>query len=93
MPSTLSGGQKQRAAIARAVINAPQILLAAEPTGNVDDELAERLMQMFVDLNRVGTTMIIATHDMRWIERYAAPQLRLEGGGLTIVPPSATTLE
>jgi cell division transport system ATP-binding protein len=86
LPSTLSGGQKQRASIARAVVIAPKILLADEPTGNVDDEMALRLMQLFVELNKVGTTLLIATHDTRWVDRYAAPQLHLNDGRLSFLP-------
>lgn len=86
LPSTLSGGQKQRASIARAVINTPRILLADEPTGNVDGEMAERLMQLFMELNRIGTTMVIATHDPRWVGQYPAPQLHLEAGRMRMIP-------
>jgi len=86
LPSTLSGGQKQRASIARAVVTAPKILLADEPTGNVDDEMALRLMQLFVEMNKVGTTLLIATHDTRWVDRYAAPQLHLDDGRLSVLP-------
>ena len=62
-PAVLSGGEKQRAAIARAVIGKPELLLADEPTGNVDPALAVRLMRLFAELNRHGTTVLIATHD------------------------------
>ncbi|TDI58470.1 MAG: cell division ATP-binding protein FtsE [Alphaproteobacteria bacterium] len=86
LPSTLSGGQKQRASIARAVVTAPKILLADEPTGNVDDEMALRLMQLFVEMNKVGTTLLIATHDTRWVDRYTAPQLHLDNGRLSVMP-------
>ena len=85
-PSTLSGGEKQRVAIARAVINRPQILLADEPTGNVDDDMAGRLMHLFLELNKIGTTTVIATHDMRLVESLNAPQLSLEAGALNMVP-------
>lgn len=63
MPQTLSGGEAQRAAIARAVIAKPEILIADEPTGNVDHEIGKRLIRLFSELNRLGTTVIIATHD------------------------------
>ena len=88
-PSTLSGGEKQRVAIARAVINRPSVLLADEPTGNVDDEMADRLMRLFIELNRLGTTTVIATHDMRLVESIEAPRLHLEAGELIQLPPGA----
>ena len=62
-PATLSGGEQQRVAIARAVINRPQLLVADEPTGNVDAEMAKRLLHLFTALNRLGTTVVVATHD------------------------------
>lgn len=86
-PHTLSGGQKQRAAIARAVINRPSLLLADEPTGNVDDKIAMRLLYLFEELNKLGTTIVIATHNEALIGRFNHPQLRLEGGVLTIPRP------
>ncbi len=67
LPETLSGGEKQRAAIARAVITRPEILIADEPTGNVDDEMARRLLRLFAELNRLGTTLLIATHNTELI--------------------------
>ena len=86
-PHTLSGGQKQRAAIARAVINRPSLLLADEPTGNVDDKIAMRLLYLFEELNKLGTTIVIATHNEALIDRFNYPQLRLEGGVLTVPRP------
>ena len=85
--STLSGGEKQRVAIARAVINRPEILLADEPTGNVDSDIATKLMKLFVELNRLGTTVVIATHSEKLITDFSYPRLHLENGGLKIYRP------
>ncbi len=82
MPSTLSGGEQQRVAIARAVINRPALLVADEPTGNLDDRMAMRLMYLFDQLNRIGTTVIIATHNQGLIERFDHPVLTLFEGRL-----------
>ena len=81
-PPTLSGGQQQRVAIARAVIGRPELLLADEPTGNVDDQIAMRLMYLFEELNKLGTTVLIATHNENLVSRLPHPCLRLEGGQL-----------
>ena len=88
LPRTLSGGQKQRVAIARAVISRPQLLLADEPTGNVDDVIALRLLHLFEELNRLGTTVLIATHNEALMSQFDYPRLHLEGGQLTV--PVAT---
>ena len=80
-PLTLSGGEQQRVAIARAVINRPDLLVADEPTGNVDAEMAKRLLHLFTSLNRLGTTVIVATHDIGLISATAGAQMvRLEKG-------------
>ena len=79
-PPTLSGGEQQRVAIARAVVAKPHLLLADEPTGNVDHEIAVRLIRLFVELNRFGTTVMIATHDRALIESTPARELRLIDG-------------
>ena len=81
-PPTLSGGQQQRLAIARAVIARPKVLLADEPTGNVDDKMAMRLMHLFDELNKLGTTVVIATHNETLVKRLRHPCLRLEKGRL-----------
>ncbi|MDC9700866.1 MAG: cell division ATP-binding protein FtsE [Alphaproteobacteria bacterium] len=81
-PPVLSGGEKQRAAIARAVVSQPAILLADEPTGNVDPLMAKRLLRLFMELKRLNTTVIIATHDTGIMEQFPAPRLVLEGGHL-----------
>ena len=82
LPPVLSGGEKQRAAIARAVIARPQLLLADEPTGNVDPTLAQRLLRLFVELNKSGTTVVIATHDIGLMDEYDARRLVLHEGWL-----------
>jgi cell division transport system ATP-binding protein len=83
-PEILSGGEKQRAAIARAVIGRPELLLADEPTGNVDPVIANRLLRLFVELNRLGTSVIIATHDYALMDQLDAPRLVLSDGHLQI---------
>ncbi|MCP4328716.1 MAG: cell division ATP-binding protein FtsE [Alphaproteobacteria bacterium] len=80
LPPTLSGGEQQRIAIARAVINRPRLLLADEPTGNVDDETADRLLYLFRELNRHGTTVVVATHSEPLVARFDFPRLHLDGG-------------
>lgn len=89
-PATLSGGQKQRVAIARAVISRPALLLADEPTGNVDDRIAMRLLYLLEALNRQGATVVVATHNQALIDRFDYPRLHLEDGVLhsEAPPPS-----
>ena len=87
-PPTLSGGQQQRVAIARAVIGRPRLLLADEPTGNVDDQIAVRLLYLFEELNRMGTTVVIATHNEFLVKEFGHPQLHLEDGRLSANPPT-----
>lgn len=84
LPPVLSGGEKQRAAIARALIEQPQILLADEPTGNVDPPLARRLLRLFIELNRLGTAVVIATHDVNLMEQVEARRMVLANGRLDI---------
>ena len=86
LPPTLSGGERQRAALARAVILSPEVVLADEPTGNVDPEMSQRLLSLLVELNRMGTAVMIATHDMTLIRNaksaVSARVLRIVDGGL-----------
>jgi cell division transport system ATP-binding protein len=84
LPPVLSGGEKQRAAIARAVIARPQLLLADEPTGNVDPSLAQRLLRLFIELNKSGTSVVIATHDIALMDQYDARRLVLHDGRMHI---------
>lgn len=83
MPATLAGGERQRLAIARAVVNRPEILLADEPTGNVDPDMALRILKLFVELNRLGATVLFATHDEDLVARSGMPVLHLQNGRLT----------
>src|SRR3954462_2673635 len=84
LPPVLSGGEKQRAAIARALIVQPDLLLADEPTGNVDPTLARRLLRLFLELNRLGTSVVIATHDLTLMDQLDARRLVLGEGRLHI---------
>lgn len=88
-PPTLSGGQQQRVSIARAVIARPKLLLADEPTGNVDDRMAIRLVHLFEELNRLGTTVVIATHNMALVDRLGHRVLKIEGGRVRSVRSAA----
>ncbi len=83
-PPVLSGGEKQRAAIARALITRPEVLLADEPTGNVDPPLARRLLRLLIELNRLGTSVVIATHDFALLDQVDARRLVLDEGRLHV---------
>jgi cell division transport system ATP-binding protein len=82
-PLELSGGEQQRVSIARALINQPEILIADEPTGNLDPEMAREIFKLFLEINRRGTTVLIATHDTRVLERLDKRVLALRAGKLT----------
>tara|TARA_R110002012_G_scaffold27229_1_gene87330 strand:+ start:49694 stop:50353 length:660 start_codon:yes stop_codon:yes gene_type:complete len=84
LPPVLSGGEKQRVAIARALIDQPEVLLADEPTGNVDPPMARRLLNLFTELNRLGTAVVIATHDLTLMDRVDARRMILTEGRLDI---------
>lgn len=86
-PSMLAGGEKQRVAIARAVIGRPDLLLADEPTGSMDKDNGARVLRLFESLNRLGTTVVFATHDERLVARYPYPCFRLDGGRLEHADP------
>ncbi|MDD3370995.1 MAG: cell division ATP-binding protein FtsE [Alphaproteobacteria bacterium] len=81
-PGELSGGEQQRVAIARAVVSKPRLLLADEPTGNVDENTALKLFHLFDELNKLGTAVILATHQSHLVEKFHKPALRLADGRL-----------
>lgn len=89
LPLTLSGGEQQRVGIARAVVNKPPLLLADEPTGNLDPDLSRDIMHLFEQFNQVGVTVLIASHDLDLISRFPYPQLRLDHGKLVNDVPLA----
>jgi cell division transport system ATP-binding protein len=80
LPPTLSGGEQQRVAIARAVVNEPSLLLADEPTGNLDPDLAVEIMRLFREINARGTTIVVATHDRDLIQRMQRSTVVLKRG-------------
>ncbi|MEQ1931028.1 MAG: cell division ATP-binding protein FtsE [Parvularculaceae bacterium] len=82
-PPTLSGGEKQRVALARALVAKPDLILADEPTGNVDPVMGEKIMKLFIELNKLGAAVVVATHDIGLIGALGKPMLRLEAGRLS----------
>ena len=89
LPPTLAGGEKQRLAIARAVVGRPDVLVADEPTGNIDHEMGLRILRLLVELNRMGTTILVASHDQDLVARSGMPVMRLEQGRLVRQPAAA----
>lgn len=79
-PLQLSGGEQQRVVIARALLNEPQLLIADEPTGNLDPEVAEDIIKLFIDINKVGTAILMATHNMQFLDRFPARTLVCKEG-------------
>lgn len=86
LPLTLSGGEQQRVGIARAIVHKPPIILADEPTGNLDPGLATEIMAMFREFNNVGVTVLIASHDLNLIQRFGNRTLQLDHGRLLEIP-------
>lgn len=92
-PPTLSGGQKQRVALARALIAKPDLILADEPTGNIDPEMGTKIMQLLVEMNRLGTAVIVATHDYGLLRRLPMRILRLKEGHVSLHQPLSELTE
>lgn len=88
-PATLSGGEQQRVAIARAIVRRPDLLIADEPTGNVDDEIAMLLVRVFERINKLGTTVLIATHDVTFARQFPHRRYHIERGALSLADATA----
>jgi len=88
-PETLSGGEKQRVALARALVSKPDLILADEPTGNVDPAMGEKIMKLFIELNKLGAAVIVATHDLQLVDALGKRVLTLDNGRLTEAPVAA----
>lgn len=84
MPHELSGGEQQRVAIARALVNSPEIILADEPTGNLDNETAEKIIHLLSDISMGGTAVLMATHDLKLMEKFKSKTIRCHEGKVTI---------
>ena len=91
-PATLSGGEKQRVALARALVSKPDLILADEPTGNVDPAMGERIMKLFIELNKLGAAVIVATHDLHMVQKLNKPVLRISDGKLSRAPGAGGAL-
>ena len=79
-PPTLSGGEQQRVALARALVSKPDLILADEPTGNVDPAMSERIMKLFIELNKLGAAVVVATHNLHLVQSLGKPVLRISDG-------------
>ena len=90
-PATLSGGEQQRVAIARAIVRRPDLLIADEPTANVDDDIAMLLVRVFERINKLGTTVLIATHDIAFARQFAHRRFHLDKGVLSVASDRAPT--
>jgi cell division transport system ATP-binding protein len=88
-PAQLSGGEQQRVAIARAIVRRPDLLIADEPTGNIDDEIAMLLVRIFERINKLGTTVLIATHDVAFASQFTHRRYHLDRGGLSVAANGA----
>ncbi len=88
-PATLSGGEQQRVAIARAIVRRPDLLIADEPTGNVDDEIAMLLVRVFERINKLGTTVLIATHDVAFARQFAHRRYHIDRGVVSLASEAA----
>ncbi len=84
LPNTLSGGQQQRVAVARAVVAKPRLILADEPTGNLDDKIGARIFKLFEQLNKTGTSIVVATHNLNMMREFRHPCMILDGGAMRI---------
>ncbi len=93
LPHTLSGGEQQRVAISRAVIGRPKLLVADEPTGNVDDETALKLLYLFEEMHKQGTTVILATHNRNLAQELKYPEIFLEKGQAFLLEPEPTLIK
>ncbi len=91
-PPTLSGGEQQRVALARALVSKPDLILADEPTGNVDPAMSERIMKLFVELNKLGAAVIVATHNLRLVQTLGKPVLRISDGRVSRAPGAGGAL-
>lgn len=90
LPDTLSGGQQQRIAVARSVVARPKLILADEPTGNLDDKIGQRIFKLFEQMNKMGTSIVIATHNVTMMQDFPYPVMVLDHGSMHIEEPRGT---